>query len=88
MTGARALRLSEGEPKLGGRPMSQFLQKLLVIFVALVTLGGCAETMISGPVTVSPCNIISHDVPNLQASDPRRYYWCKPDNDGYLPPTG
>jgi hypothetical protein len=69
--------------------MSQFLQKFCALAGALVTLGGCAETAsISGPVTLSPCNIISHDVPNLQATDPRRYYWCKPDNDGYLPPTG
>jgi hypothetical protein len=68
--------------------MSQFLQKFCALTSVLLALGGCAETTVSGPVTLSPCNIISHDVPNLQASDPRRYYWCKPDNDGYLPPTG
>jgi hypothetical protein len=32
----------------------------------------------------SHCGLISHDVANLDAANPRRAYWCKSDIEGYL----
>jgi hypothetical protein len=50
----------------------------------LSLLCGCSAPQVAGPVTRSHCGIVSHDVANLNAVDPRRAYWCKSDNDGYL----
>jgi hypothetical protein len=53
--------------------------------VALLAIaGGCVESTISGPVAISHCGVVSHDVANLNDPNPRHAYWCKPDNNGYL----
>jgi hypothetical protein len=52
---------------------------------APLLFGGCASsTVISGPVGKSTCLGPNHDVANLGATDPRKTYGCKADNDGYL----
>jgi hypothetical protein len=50
----------------------------------LLLFCGCSPAQVAEPVTRSHCGLISHDVPNLNAVDPRRAYWCKSDIDGYL----
>jgi hypothetical protein len=64
--------------------MADNLVKICGVVALLAIVGGCVESTISGPVTKSDCGIISHDVANLDESNPRHAYWCKPDIDGYL----
>jgi hypothetical protein len=55
------------------------------VVAAPILVGGCASsTVISGPVDKTTCRGPNHDVANVGATDPRRTYWCKADNDGYL----
>ena len=46
--------------------------------------GPASAQVIGAPVTRSHCGLISHDVANLDAANPRRAYWCKSDIEGYL----
>jgi hypothetical protein len=65
--------------------MAKILLKAGGAGILLLLVAGCAGTSaISGPVARTHCGLVSHDVANLNAVDPRRAYWCKPDMAGYL----
>jgi hypothetical protein len=65
--------------------MAKILLKVGGVSVLLSLLAGCAaSSTISGTVARSHCGLVSHDVANLNAVDPRRAYWCKEDIAGYL----
>jgi hypothetical protein len=49
----------------------------------LMFAASCAPAAMAD-VPKSRCGVISHDVANLNAVDPRRAYWCKSDIAGYL----
>jgi hypothetical protein len=52
--------------------------------LVLSLLCGSSIAQITSPVTQSHCGLISHDVANLDAVNPKRAYWCKSDIAGYL----
>jgi hypothetical protein len=64
--------------------MAYKLVKIGGAVAMLAIVGGCIESTVSGPVAISHCGVISHDVANLDDPNPRHAYWCKRDDDGYL----
>jgi hypothetical protein len=68
----------------GRAKMAYKLVKISGAVAMLAIVGGCVESTISGPVAISRCGVIAHDVANLDDPNPRHAYWCKPDDDGYL----
>jgi hypothetical protein len=63
------------------RKMAHQIGRIGAIAVLWLSAGAPAAF---ADVSRSHCGVISHDVANLNAIDPRRAYWCKSDVAGYL----